>query len=104
MTSGLDSSGVQQEHNLNAFLTEVNDLAMLNTVFEETLLFDLRACWSKNLAEPAQRSGSWPDYGRRDGRPTGRYVWALVIQMLTSTGDESGAVGDVDARSDDSRD
>lgn len=97
VTSGLDSSGVQQEHNLNAFLTEPDDLGVLSTVFEETLLFDLRGL----LVEKSGRNlrnmmahGLTTD-AEVDG-PTARYVWALVIQILMSTGNESQSFSELD--------
>lgn len=41
-TSGLDQSGVQQEHNFNAFLTEVGYIAILNRMLGEASVADLR--------------------------------------------------------------
>ena len=104
VTSGLDTKGIQQEHNMIAFLKEEVYLKVLRPVFGETLLFDLRGL----LVEKSGRNlrnlvahGLATDH-EMNGE-TGRYVWNLVIQMLKTTEYENRHAGQMEGLPEDGR-
>ena len=104
VTSGLDSKGVQQENNMIAFLTEEPHLKILDTVFGETLLFDLRGLLveksGKNLRN-LMAHGLATD--NEIAGATGRYVWSLAVQLLMTPEHENGKAGEMTELSEDSR-
>ncbi|WP_264777810.1 DUF4209 domain-containing protein [Deinococcus aetherius] len=82
-TTGLDTSGVQQEHNLNTFLTDEKYTRPLERVLGEAFVYDLRTLLVEKVGENLRNTsahGLALD-GQLEDIPA-RYTWALILRFF----------------------
>ncbi|UQN08426.1 DUF4209 domain-containing protein [Deinococcus sp. QL22] len=83
VTSGLDHAEVQQEHTLNALLTEEKYTSVFNQALGELFVFDLRFLLVEKVGENLRNvsaHGLALD-GQLNGT-SGRYTWAVLLRFF----------------------